>query len=205
MTILDERTAVTAVPLHPVLADRWSTRAYDGSPVDESALTALLEAARWAPSAMNAQPWRFLVGRRGLEGADTTWQAIHASLAEGNRLWADRASVLIVATARTSNADGTPRGVGPYELGLAVAQLSMQAHADGLHVHQMGGFDPDAVRFTLNVPDDFTPYVVLAIGRRGDDDHLPEFLRAREAAARERLPLAEIAFAGTWGEAADLR
>jgi nitroreductase len=205
MTVLDERTAVTAVPLHPVLADRWSTRAYDGSPVDDAALTALLEAARWAPSAMNAQPWRFLVGRLGVDGPDATWQAISDSLAEGNRLWADRASVLVVATARTSDPDGTSRAVAPFELGLAVAQLSMQAHADGLHVHQMGGFNADVLRFTLNVPDDFTPYVVLAIGRRGADDHLPEFLREREAAPRERLPLAEIAFAGTWGAAADLR
>jgi nitroreductase len=205
VTILDERTAVTAVPLHPVLADRWSTRAYDGSPVDDSALTALLEAARWAPSAMNAQPWRFLVGRRGTEGPDSTWQAIYSSLAEGNRIWADRASVLIVATARTRNPDGTARAVGPYELGLAVAQLSMQAHADGLHVHQMGGFDPDVVRSALGVPGDYTPYVVLAVGRRGSDDHLPQFLREREGGPRERLPLRDIAFAGTWGDPADLR
>ena len=163
MTILDERTAVTAVPLHPVLADRWSTRAYDDVPVDDAALTALLEAARWAPSAMNAQPWRFLVGRRGPEGPDATWQAIYASLAEGNRLWADRASVLIVAAARTTNADGSPRAVGPYELGLAVSQLSMQAHADGLHVHQMGGFDADVVRFALDVPAE-----LHAVRRPGD-------------------------------------
>jgi nitroreductase len=154
---------------------------------------------------MNAQPWRFLVGRSDSAGPDTTWQAIYSSLAEGNRLWAERAPVLIVATARTRNEDGTERAVGPYELGLAVAQLSLQAHADGLHVHQMGGFDADAIRFALEVPGDYTPYVVLAIGRRGSDEHLPDFLRERESGPRERLPLGDIAFAGTWGDPADLR
>jgi nitroreductase len=201
MTILDDRTAVTAVPLHPILADRWSTRAYDATPLDDDTVIALLEAARWAPSAMNAQPWRFVVGRRG----DATWQAIHDTLADGNRLWADQAPLLILAAARTTNVDGTPRAVAPYELGLAVSQLSTQAYAEGLHVHQMGGFDAQTARAALAIPGDFTPYVVLAIGRRGSDDHLPEFLRTLEQGPRERLPLDELAFAGTWGQPADLR
>jgi nitroreductase len=205
MTVLDDRTATTAVPLHPVLADRWSTRAFDGSPLEGDLVTALLEAARWAPSAMNAQPWRFVVGRRDESGPDATWQAIYDTLVEGNRIWAERAPLLVLAVARTTSDDGSARAVAPYELGLAVSQLSTQAHADGLHVHQMGGFDVAAARPALGVPADFTPYVVLAIGRRGPDDHLPEFLRDREQAPRERLPLAELAFAGAWGRAADLR
>jgi nitroreductase len=201
MTILDDRTAVTAVPVHQILADRWSTRAYDRSPVEDEIVTSLLEAARWAPSAMNAQPWRFVIGRDG----DATWQAIHGTLAEGNRHWADRAPLLVLAVAQTTNADGSARAVAPYELGLAVSQLTTQAHSEGLQVHQMGGFSADGARAALDIPEDFTPYVVLAIGRRGSDEHLPEFLRALESAPRERLPLAELAFAGTWGQAADLR
>jgi nitroreductase len=201
MTILDDRTAVTAVPLHPVLADRWSTRAFDSLPIDPGTVTALLEAARWAPSAGNAQPWRFIVGRH----PDATWQTIHDTLAEGNRLWANRAPLLIVAAAQTSNLDGSPRAIAAYELGLAVSQLTTQAHVDGLNVHQMGGFDVAAARTALDIPEDFTPYVVLAIGQRSSDEHLPDFLRERETAPRERLPLRELAFAGTWGQAAELR
>jgi len=204
MTALDQRSA-TATTLHPVLADRWSTRAYDDVPVDAEEISALLEAARWAPSAMNAQPWRFLVGQRTPAGPDVTWQAIYDTLADGNRIWADRAPVLILAETQTTNEDGSPRPVAAYELGLAVSQLTTQAHADGLHVHQMGGFDAAGARQTLGIPGEFTPYVVIAVGRHGSDDHLPEFLRHREAAPRERRPLSDLAFAGTWGRPVDLR
>lgn len=205
MTVLDERTASAPASLHPVLADRWSTRAFADLPVDADAISALLEAARWAPSAMNAQPWRFLVGQRTASGPDATWQAIYDTLAEGNRVWADRAPVLILAVTQTTNEDGSPRPVAAYELGLAVSQLTTQAHADGLHVHQMGGFDAAAARRALGVPAEFTPYVVIAVGRRGSDEHLPAFLRDREAAPRERRPLSDLAFAGTWGRPVDLR
>src|SRR5580765_1613299 len=173
MTALDERITTASV-LHPVLADRWSTRAYDDVPVDAQAIAALLEAARWAPSAMNAQPWRFLVGQRDANGPDVTWQAIYDTLAEGNRIWADRAPVLILAVTQTTNEDGSPRPVAAYELGLAVSQLTTQAHSDGLHVHQMGGFDAASASQALGVPAEFTPYVVIAVGRRGSDDHLPD-------------------------------
>jgi len=205
MTALDHRTADATASLHPVLADRWSTRAYEDVPVDAAAIAALLEAARWAPSAMNAQPWRFLVGQRDANGPDATWQAIYDTLAEGNRIWADRAPVLILAVAQTTNEDGSARPVAAYELGLAVSQLTTQAHSDGLHVHQMGGFDATAARRALGIPAAFTPYVVIAVGRRGSDAHLPEFLRDREAAPRERRPLSDLAFAGTWGRPLDLR
>jgi nitroreductase len=205
MTALDQRIAGAPASVHPILADRWSTRAYDDAPLDAGTVVALLEAARWAPSAMNAQPWRFLVGQRDANGPDATWQAIYDTLAEGNRIWAKRAPVLILAVTRTTNEDGTPRPVAAYELGLAVSQLTTQAHSEGLHVHQMGGFDPASARLALGVPADFTPYVVIAVGRRGSDDHLPEFLRDREAAPRERRPLSDLAFAGTWGRPLDLR
>src|SRR4051794_3174057 len=205
MTALDERTVQAPAGLHPVLADRWSTRAYDDVPVDAHMIATLLEAARWAPSAMNAQPWRFLVGQRDAAGPDATWLAIYDTLAEGNRVWADRAPVLILAVTQTTNEDGSARPVAAYELGLAVSQLTTQAHSDGLHVHQMGGFDVGSARRALGIPAEFTPYVVIAVGRRGSDDHLPESLRDREAAPRERRPLSDLAFAGTWGRPLDLR
>jgi len=191
------RTATTAVALHPLLAERWSPRAFDPTvELSDAELAAVLEAARWAPSAMNRQPWRYLVGRRG----DTTFKAVYDSLAEGNQLWAHNAAALVVATTRTLGPDGTADALAPYELGLSVAQLIAQAHAEGLYAHQMGGFSPDHIQAELGVPDDFTAVVVIALGRIGAADELPEPLRLREVAARSRQPLGEIAFAGSWGE-----
>jgi nitroreductase len=193
------RTATTAVAIHPLLADRWSPRAFDASLVADADLAALLEAARWAPSAMNHQPWRFLVGRHGADGADATYKGLYDALGAPNQQWAGRAPVLVAALARVEETDGSPREVGPFELGLAVAQLTVQAHALGLHVHQMGGFDAAAVSAEFAVPASYRPVVVLAIGRQGDADDLPGWAREREVAPRERLPLGEIAYADTFG------
>lgn len=198
------RTATTAVEIHPLLANRWSPRAFDTSPLDDAEVTALLEAARWAPSAMNHQPWRFLVGRTTIDGADATYKGLFDSLGAPNQLWASRAPVLVAALARVEEADGSARAMGPYELGLAVAQLTAQAQALGLHVHQMGGFDATAVNESFDVPSAYRPVVVLAIGRIGDSDLLPDWAREREEAPRERLALTEIAYAGVWGAPAEL-
>jgi nitroreductase len=194
------RTATTTVEIHPLLAERWSPRGFDAAAIDDHDVTALLEAARWAPSAMNHQPWRFLVGRTGTDGADATYKAIFDTLGGPNQQWAGRAPLLVAALARVQEADGSAREVGPYELGLAVAQLTVQAHALGLHVHQIGGFDAAALRAEFDVPAAYRPVVVLAIGRRGDDlDDLPGWARDRETAPRERMPLDEIAFAERFG------
>jgi len=193
------RTARTSVPVHPLLAERWSPRAFDPTPLSDDDLAALLEAARWAPSAMNHQPWRFLVGRQDADGADATYKGVFDALSGGNQQWASSAPVLVAALVRTENEDGSARTVAPYELGLAVAQLTVQAHALGLHVHQMGGFDPAQVRETFVVPTSYTPVVVLAIGRQGDADSLPAWAAERETAPRERLGLDEIAYADEFG------
>jgi nitroreductase len=192
------KSASTSVPLHPLVAGRWSPRAYDPTEVSPEAAAALLEAARWAPSAMNHQPWRFFIGHRG----DATYKALFDALVEGNQVWASNAPMLILAMAQTTHDDGSPRAIAPYELGLAVGALTIQAHAEGLFVHQMGGYDAEKARVELDIPDDFTPYVVLAVGRLGDAEVLPDFLAERELADRERLPLKDIAFAGTWGQPA---
>lgn len=196
---MSPRTATTTAPLHPLLADRWSPRAFDPAPVDDDALRSLLEAARWAPSAMNHQPWRFLVGRSGRDGADAAHKAIFDSLAEGNQVWASAAPVLVAAVARVREENGAERTVAPFELGLAVSQLITQAHALGLHAHVVGGFDRDAVTASFGVPADHRVYAVLAIGRLGDPESLPAPLAAREAAPRERLPLEQIAYGEAWG------
>ena len=193
------RTARTSVPLHPLLAERWSPRAFDPTPLSDDDVTALLEAARWAPSAMNHQPWRFLVGRQGADGADATYKGIYDALAGGNQQWASSAPLLVAALVRTENEDGTPRVIAPFELGLAVSQLTVQAHALGLHVHQMGGFDAAQVSDTFAVPSTYASVVILAIGRQGDAESLPAWAAQRESAPRERLALDDIAYADEFG------
>jgi nitroreductase len=183
------KTASTTVPVHPLLAERWSPRGFDRAhEIGDEALSALLEAARWAPSAGNSQPWRFLVTRRG----DPAHDRLFAALAPGNQVWAGAASALILAAASTAGDDGRPQPWALYDTGQAVAALVTQAQADGLSVHQMGGFDTDAVRAGFGLPEALTPVVVLAIGRNDGPDSLPGPLAARETAPRARRPLGDL-------------
>ena len=148
------KTASTTVPVHPLLAERWSPRGFDRAhEIGDEALAALLEAARWAPSAQNSQPWRFLVTRRGEPAHDR----LFAALAPGNQAWAGRASALVLVAARTAGDDGRPQPWALYDTGQAVAALVTQAQADGLAVHQMGGFDTDVVRAGFGLADGSLP------------------------------------------------
>jgi nitroreductase len=184
-----DRTARTAAPLHPLLAARWSPRALDpGHELSPEQLTCLLEAARWAPSASNTQPWRFAVTLRG----SAEHAAVLDALAPGNQAWAHAASALVVAAAETVAPDGAARPWALYDTGQAVAHLSVQAEHEGLAVHQMGGFDRDRVRAVLDAADPVEPLVVLAVGRHDSTVALPEPLAGREAAPRTRLPLDEL-------------
>jgi nitroreductase len=183
------KTASTTVPVHPLLAERWSPRGFDRAhEIGDEALAALLEAARWAPSAQNSQPWRFLVTRRGEPAHDR----LYAALAPGNQAWAGRASALVLVAARTAGDDGRPQPWALYDTGQAVHALVTQAQADGLAVHQMGGFDTDAVRAGFGLADGLAPAVVLAIGLPGDVAGMSEPLAAREAAPRTRRPLSDL-------------
>src|SRR5437016_10195717 len=183
------KTASTAVSVYPLLAERWSPRGFDRAhEIGDEALAALLEAARWAPSAGNSQPWRFLVTRRGEPAHDR----LYAALAPGNQAWAGAASALILVAARTTGDDGRPQPWALYDTGQAVAALVTQAQADGLAVHQMGGFDTDAVRAGFGLADALTPVVVLAVGRQDSAAGLPGPLAAREAAPRTRHPVSDL-------------
>lgn len=197
-------TAAGTTGLHPLLAGRRSPRAFEPFPLPDEQVAALLEAARWAPSAMNAQPWRFVVGRIGPEGPDRTHDALFATLAGGNQAWAGRAPLLIAAIVRVQEEEGGARAIGPYELGLAVAQMTVQAEALGLAAHQIGGFDADALARAFSVPDGYRALAVVAIGPVGDASLLPDWARAREGAPRTRLALQDIAFAGRFGEPLEL-
>lgn len=187
MTVDDAtKVATTRVPIHPLIARRWSPRGFDAAHrLDDDSLTALLEAARWAPSAGNTQPWRFLVGRRG----DTTFDGLASVLGPGNRVWAPRASALVLVAALTTDDEGHARPWARYDAGLAVACLTLQAQHEDLSVHQMGGFDAAEARRRFELADDLTPVVVLAVGRRDPGAELPGTLASREGATRSREPL----------------
>jgi nitroreductase len=183
------RAASTSVPLTPLLAQRWSPRSFDpAAPLAGDELTALLEAARWAPSASNSQPWRFLVAERG----SAAHEALVGQLAPGNRLWAPDAAALVLVLTEEVDAQGRPRPWASYDAGLAVGQLTVQAQALGLGVHQMGGFDRAGAVARLDLPAGLRPLVVLAVGRPAPADRLPADLLARETAPRERRPLEEL-------------
>lgn len=182
------RTAPTEHPVLEVLAERWSPRAFDAeNAIDEAKLAASLEAARWTPSANNSQPWRFIVARRGT--------ALHAQVVDAlvgfNQAWAVNAAVLVVAVAETATEDGTPITHALYDLGQAVAHFSVQAHHDGLVVHQMSGFAPEVVREFGDLEARFVPTTVFAVGEFGDVATLPEVLQEREIAPRVRRPIDE--------------
>ncbi|WP_338601378.1 nitroreductase family protein [Saccharopolyspora sp. SCSIO 74807] len=193
---MGEKDAVTSVPLHPLLASRWSPRALDPAfQLAEAQFTALFEAARWAPSWGNTQPARYLAGRRG----EPTFDRIHGTLSRGNRGWAASAAALAIGLAQTVADDGEPLPYAAYGLGLASENLVLQAVAEGLVAHQMAGFDREAARAEFAVPGDFEPMVAIAVGAPGNADELPDRLQQKEQAPRTRKPLAELVFTDGWG------
>jgi nitroreductase len=178
--------------LHDLLAGRRSTRAFSPDrPVGETMLHALLEAARWAPSANNNQPWRFGLALRG----EPAFDALIATLAPGNRVWAQHAGALVLVAAQTADDAGRPRRWAVYDAGQAAAHLTVQAQAEGLSVHQMGGFDPAGAADVFGLSDDVEPLVVLAVGWHDPDADLPEPVASREQAPRVRRPLADLLLA----------
>lgn len=180
----------TSVPLTDVLANRWSSRAFDAEYVlAEEEVLALVEAARWAPSANNLQPRRFVAARRGTR----TFQTILDALAPFNRVWAGRASLLVVAIAEV-NREGSPLQYAHYDTGQAVAHLTVEAVDRGLNVRQMGGFRRENLIAAFELTEDLVPLTVVAVGKHdpvGSD--LPTEVQDRELLPRERKDLAETA------------
>jgi len=187
MSALIDRTAETDAPIIDVLAERWSTRIFDRDAViDEAALASALEAARWAPTAGNTQAWRVIVARRG----SAAHRTVLAALAAFNSAWAGDASALIVFVAETTR-DDKPMLWAQYDTGQVAAHFTVQAHANGLSTHQMGGFDRDAIAAGFGLGGEFTPVTVMAVGELGDIRAASPELQARENAPRERRPAAE--------------
>ena len=193
ITDITSRKADTEAPLIAALVERWSPRAYDPTAeISTDVLRTILEAARWAPSANNTQPWRFIVARRRTDAFST----VHQALKGFNQAWADSAAVLVVNVAEIVAPDGTARPWARYDLGQAVAHLTVQAQHEGLHTHQMGGFDAVRIHDAFGLDASLEVVSITAIGVLGDVDTLPDPLREREVAPRLRKPLEELVLVG---------
>jgi len=193
------KSADTKLNLHPFVRERWSPRAFSEKSVSVDDLQLLLEAARWAPSCSNEQPWRFIVARKEDKEA---FAKIVSVLDEGNQVWTLHAPVLMLTVAKkTFGQTGAPNRWGPHDVGLALGSLITQASAMGIFVHPMAGFDPDKARTVFHIPDDFEAMTAVAVGYLGDPNTLPDKLRERELARRTRKPLSEVAFGPEWGQA----
>ncbi|GIK29926.1 MAG: nitroreductase family protein [Chloroflexi bacterium] len=195
------RKAQTAVPIHPLLAERWSSRAFSDDPVAPELVLSLLEAARWSASCFNGQPWRFIVATR-----DDPEQ--HARLAAcfttSNQRWVPRAWVVMIALAvDTFEVDGSANRLAQYDVGLAVQNMVVQASAHGLNVRQAAGIDIARIRAEYAVPEGVTVMCGVMIGYPGDPDTLVDPLPQRERQPRTRKPLSELCFSGRFGQAYD--
>ncbi|MDP2696910.1 nitroreductase family protein [Thalassospira sp.] len=188
------KIAVTDYPIEHLLARRWSPRSFANRPIAGELIHSLFEAARWAPSANNLQPWAFLYAVRGTKEFDH----LLATLKPTNAIWAKEAAMLVLASAISDRPDGSPNTHARYDLGQAVAHLTVQATAQDLYVHQMAGFDAGLARATFGVPDDYDPVVMIAVGFLGDGTALPEETRIKETAARSRKPVGDCVFNTIW-------
>lgn len=185
---MTESTSTKTFSIHAGLEGRRSPRAYSRTEeLTAEQVGPLFEAARWAASSGNSQPWSFVVGFRG----DQVFSTILETLASGNALWAQHASALVANITRTHTDEGKALSHAWYDLGQAVAHLSVQATLEGILVHQMGGFDAEALGSALGLDDHHRVVSVMTLGRQGDVADLPDNLQAREQAPRVRRPLGE--------------
>jgi nitroreductase len=192
-----QKPAPTAVPINELLRNRWSPRAFSDQAVSAEVLRALFEAARWAPSSSNYQPWAYIVGT---QDRPEDYAKVLSTLVEFNSGWAKNAPVLVLSVAQAKlPKDGSPNRHAFHDVGSASAQLTFEANSRGLSVHQMAGFDANKAREVFAIPTDWEPVAVMAIGYPGDPQSLSDKLRERELAPRTRKPLSEFVMAGTWG------
>ena len=189
-------------PVNELIARRWSPYAFSDRPVLADDLGALFEAASWAASSYNEQPWRYIVATKANPGE---YERLLSCLVEGNQVWAKAAPVLALGcTSLYFVHNGKPNAAALHDLGLASATLTLEATARGLFVHQMIGILPDKARAVYRIPEGAQPLTALAIGYLGDMDALPDNLKPRDLAPRHRKALSEFVFGSQWGAASDL-
>ena len=195
-----EKPALADHPIHEMMKRRWSPRAFEPRPMPRADILTLLEAARWAASSFNQQPWHFLVATRDDE---ERFAQLLDCLVPGNQVWARNASLLILTvTKRTFDHNDSPNSCCVHDIGLAACQLVLQATELGYATHQMAGIEPDKIREVYGVPEDYDPVTGIAVGYAGDPDSLSDDLREMELEARTRRPFNEFVFADRWGQSA---
>ncbi len=195
---MNDKIAKTQVPIHELIATRWSGRAFDADkPVSRKDIIALLEAARWAPSCYGDEPWRFIVWDKNTDAV--AWQKAFDCLVEFNQQWVKNAAVLLLATASSVfHKNGNPNRWSQYDTGAASENLCLQAAASGLMAHQMGGFDADKIRQAFGIPLQYECMAMIAVGHPSAPGVLDGGLKELEIAERVRSPLGERFFDGGW-------
>lgn len=195
------KRAKTDYPLHEILENRWSPRAFDGRKIDRDKVQRMFEAARWSPSASNEQPWHFIIGENG----DETYKKIFKTLGEFNQLWVKTVSIAGISVGRTrSLKSGEYNDWFKYDVGQSLAHLSFQATHEGLFVHQMAGFDREIARQLFDIPRDYEAITAFAIGNIGDYKILHPNLQKSEVEERERKSIGEFVFSNKFGKKSGL-
>ena len=194
------KPAITQEPIADLIANRWSSRAYDAAKsVSQQQILALLEAARWAPSSYNDQPWRFIVCNKNTDV--DAWQKAFDCLMPSNQAWLVNAPVLMLGCANTVlDVNQQTNRFAQYDTGAAVENICLQATHMGLMTHQMGGYHADKAREAFAIPAQFTLMAMISVGYAGEQKQLSTELYERDVAERKRKPLAELFFAGNWGK-----
>jgi nitroreductase len=190
-----DKPADAQYPIHELLRHRWSPRAFDDRPIEPEKLRSLFEAARWAPSSKNGQPWRFLVATKDDKAG---YDRLFNCLVKANQKSAYRAPVLMLSVAQLQFEDGSPNRNALHDTGMAAENLVLQGTALGLVAHQMAGFRIDQARADCKIPEGYEPVAMIAVGYPGDPAQLSDRLRAREVQPRVRKPLTELVYSATW-------
>ena len=194
---MSDHRASTEYPIHELLATRWSPYAFQDRPVPKADLLSVFEAARWAASSFNEQPWSYIIATKD---QPEQYQRVLSCLVDFNQAWAKAAPVLALGIASLRFArNGEINRAAVHDLGLAAGNLLVEATVRGLVVHQMLGIHPDKARETFDIPEGFEAWTAIAIGYRGDPTELPDALRQREQMPRQRKPLSQFVFSGKWG------
>lgn len=191
-------------PIHKLIAQRRSIRAFSDNSIEKELLLQLFEAARWAPSSRNEQPWRFIAARKEDVNA---FQRILSSLNENNKLWAQQSAALIMVLAQTNFSGAHQHHENEhawFDAGLAVANMTLQATALNLFMHQMGGFNAEQAKKEFSIPDNYEPIIIIALGYQGEVESLPENLRERELKPRQRKELGELIYSDNFGTTSNL-
>ncbi len=191
-----QKPAITSLDIHPIIMKRWSPRSFNpDKKVEKEKIRRFIEAARWAPSSFNEQPWRFIIGQKG----DAIWEKMVSTMVAFNQNWAKHADVLVMSLGKKTLAkNDKPNGTFQYDVGGSMAYITFQAVADGLMTHQMGGFSKEKAVEAFGIPDDVEPLTIMAIGYQDGPEKLDDDLHKTELSARSRMEPESLVFDGVY-------